>query len=327
MTPNPLKAMSIGPSAYQSLYGDINKGKVHTVFRRVINIIWPDGNLSSISRVDVSNGPANIVTSLPVTSDFTLYGIEPGTLVWIDKNHTMLNIGNLSVSLKNASLWDSPLAQFKAPLPARQINENLVEVGRWVKHSHSNSSGLAELFPHLEALRSGTYLPPAHTDPVTYLAGQAINRLLPALRTADSTNIKESAASLIGLGPGLTPSGDDYLAGLLLSLRIAARLSPESFQHVQNDLSNTIIELAPRLTNNLSCQMLLLAARGTGSELMENMVLALFCASPTKNSLIQAAVDLSAVGASSGFDQLLGIMSGANLYSDYILSKEGYPSN
>lgn len=327
MFPNYLEAVSIGPSAFKSLNGDIKEGKVHTVFRRVINIVWPDGNLSSISRVDVSNGPANIVTSLPVASDFTPYGLGPGTLVWLDTDLTTLNIGSLSVSLKNATLWESPLAHFRAPLPASQIQANLVKVERWLSLLPSKSFGLAELFPHLEALRSGTYLPPAHTDPVTYLAGQAINSLLPALRIADRTSIKESASSLIGLGPGLTPSGDDYLAGLLLSLAIAAKLLPESFQPAQNDLSNTVIELAPRLTNDLSCQMLLFAARGTGSELMENMVLALFCATQTKNSLIQAAVDLSDVGASSGFDQLLGIMSGASLYFSCFQGTDSYPSD
>jgi Protein of unknown function (DUF2877). len=315
--PNHLEAISIGPLAIQSQSGTIKKGKVHTVFRRVINIVWPDGNLSSISRVDVSNGPANIVTNLPVISSFAHYSIEPGTLVWLDTDHTTLTIGSISVSLKNAASWESPLAHFGAPLPPSQIKANLEEVGRWVALTSSKPSGLSELFPYLESLRNGTYLPPAHTDPVTYLAGQAINSLLPALSTADKTRIKESASSLIGLGPGLTPSGDDYLAGLLLSLVAASKLLPESFTASKNILSNTIIELARGLTNDISYQMLVFAAEGTGSELMENMVLSLFCAAQTKNSLIQAAIDLSTVGASSGFDQLLGIMSGASLYSAF----------
>ncbi|MDP4127211.1 MAG: DUF2877 domain-containing protein, partial [Bacillota bacterium] len=276
-----------------------------------------NGSLSSISRVDVSNGPANIVTSLPVTSDFTHYNIEPRTLVWIDTDLKTLYIGCISVSLRNATPWQSPLVNFKAPLLPGQIKSNLEEVERWVNLRSSNPSGLVQLFPFLESLRNGTYLPPALTDPVTYLAGQAINKLLPALQTTDLTSIKDAASSLIGLGPGLTPSGDDYLAGLLLSLAAAAKLLPESFKLVRDNLSNTVIEQASGLTNDLSYQMLLFAAKGTGSELMENMVLALFCATQTNNTLIQAAMDLSGVGASSGFDQLLGIMSGASLYSAF----------
>ncbi|MDR3602392.1 MAG: DUF2877 domain-containing protein [Desulfosporosinus sp.] len=319
MSPNHLEAVSIGPSAIQYQNSDMKTGKVHTLFRRVINIVWPDGSLSSISRVDVSNGPANIVTSLPVTSDFTHYSIEPGTLVWMDTNQTTLYIGCISVSLTNATPWRSPLAHFRDPLPSSQVKANLEELGRWVTLNSINPSGLVQLFPSLESLRNGTYLPPTNTDPVTHLAGQAINSLLPTLRTVDRTSIKESVSSLIGLGPGLTPSGDDYLAGLLLSLTVSSQLMPEFFELAHRDLSNTVIELAPRLTNDLSYQMLVFAARGTGSELMENMVLALFCAPKTGNSLLQSAVDLSAIGASSGFDQLLGIMSGASLYSACLL--------
>ncbi|MDP4127115.1 MAG: hypothetical protein Q8912_09255, partial [Bacillota bacterium] len=140
MFPNHLKAISIGPLAIQSQSLNIIKGKVHTVFRRVINIVWPDGSLSSISRVDVSNGPANIVTDLPINSNFTQYNIEAGTLVWLDTGLTTLNIGNISVSLKNAASWESPLAHFGSPLPPIQIKANLEDVGRWVNLTSSNPS-------------------------------------------------------------------------------------------------------------------------------------------------------------------------------------------
>lgn len=320
MFPYPLEAVSIGPSAIHSQNKDIKKGKVHTIFRRVINIVWSDGSLSSISRSDVSNGPANIVTSLPVTSDFTHYSIEPGTIVWMDTNLKVLYVGCISVSLKNATPWRSPLAHFKATLDPRQVHYNLEELSSWVNVASLNISGLVHLFPYLESLRNGTYLPQAHTEPVTYLAGQAINTLLPALRTGDRTSIKESVSSLIGLGPGLTPSGDDYLSGLLLSLTVFDPLISESFELAQKILRDTIMELAPGLTNDISYQMLVFAVKGTGSEQMENMVRVLFCASQNSNFLIQAAVDLSAVGASSGFDQLLGIMSGASLYTGHLLN-------
>jgi hypothetical protein len=315
MFSNHLEAVSMGPSAIQSQNGDMKIGKVHSLFRRVINIVWPDGNLSSISRVDVSNGPANIVTNLPVNTDFTHYYIKPGASAWIDTDPQTLYIDSICVSLKNAVTWQSPLAHFKSALPPDHVKANLEAVGRWLQQVKSKNYGLSQLLPHLESLLNGTYLPTAHTEPVTFLAGQAINVLLPALYTKDITRIRNAASSLIGLGPGLTPSGDDYLAGLLLSLTACSKVLTSPFKLVQKDLSNTVIESAPGLTNDISRQMLIFAAKGTGSELMENMVLALFCAAQNQNSVIQAAADLSTVGASSGFDQLLGIMSGAGLYS------------
>ncbi|MDD4802427.1 MAG: DUF2877 domain-containing protein [Syntrophomonas sp.] len=311
-----LKAISIGPLAIRRQNGYIPNGKIHSVFRRVVNISWPDGSLSSISRVDISNSPANIVTNLPVSSNFRHYSMVPGTSVHIDMAFKTLFIGNVSISLKDAIPWQSPLTNLRSLITPGHVKLNLEKAVRWVNLQGLNKYGLRQLFTCLDLLRNGTYLPSAHSDLVTYLAGQAINRLLPALYRTDRTIIRDSVASLIGLGPGLTPSGDDYLAGLLLSLTACSRLLPATLRSAQMELVNTVVELTPALTNDISQQMLILAAKGTGSELMENMVVALFGAVQTQNSVTQAASNLSAVGASSGFDQLLGIMSGAILYSD-----------
>lgn len=315
MFANHLQAVSMGPFALKNQKGGIKKGQVHSVFRRVINIAWPNHNLSSISRIDVCNGPANIVTNLPIDSDFGHFDIKPGASVWLDEDAQTLNISNISVTFTNAPLWESPLAHLKASLSLGQLKMNLEEVEEWINLTDTKSSGLALLFPHLEALQKGIYLPSGYSDPLTYLAGQAINVLLPSIHTADTVKIRNSASSLIGLGPGLTPSGDDYLAGLLLSLTAALTIRPKSFELAQNALRKTIIDFAPRLTNDISSQMLFFAAQGMGSQLMENMVVALFNDTQPGNCPSQAAKELTAVGASSGFDQLLGIISGARLFS------------
>lgn len=320
MNSKPLEALSIGQCVFEYLNGFIGKGSVHTIFHRVINISWPDGNLWSISRCDVSNGPANIITNLSLAEDFTRYGIEPGTLVSYDKQNSLLNIGGLSVSLKGGALWKSPLAQHHSPLPAPFVKKNLAEAEGWLRHS-SRSSGLTKLFTHLAALEQGTFSLPRSSDPVLLLTGQALHRLLPGIYSADQAVIAEAAASLIGLGPGLTPSGDDYLAGLLLSLAAGKKSSSgtaaAALGLAHGTLTRVILERAPQLTNDISAQMLSLAVQGTGSELMENMVCALFYEpqSGGPSSPFQAARKLSAVGASSGLDQLLGILSGARIYA------------
>jgi hypothetical protein len=308
---NHLKAVSIGPLAIRNQV----MGKVHSIFRRVVNIVWADGSLSSISRIDICNGSANIVTDLPASSDFVHYGIEPGASVRMEPELKILYVGAISISLNNATLWQSPLAHLRSPLPPHQVKANLKAINNWLDTVESIKYGLNRLFPHLEAMIKGTYLPSADTDPVTYLAAQAINNLLPALCKMDKANITRSAACLIGLGPGLTPSGDDYLAGLMLSLTACSAYLPESIKLAPRLLTDSVIQLVPGLTNDLSRQMLEFAAKGMGSELMENMVFTLFFTTQIENTVLQSAMDLSCVGASSGFDQLLGIMSGAYLYS------------
>ncbi|SHN87019.1 DUF2877 domain-containing protein [Desulfitobacterium chlororespirans] len=315
-----LSALSIGPFALDYLHGSMDKGRVHSVFHRVINILWSDG-LWSISRSDVSNGPANVVTNLPISSDFTLYGIEPGTLVYFKKKEGLLLLGGLSISLEKAVYWQAPLSQNNSLLPVALIKANLSEVESWLRLS-PRSPGLAKLFPHLTALVQGTFALPRSADPVVLLAGQSINCLVKGIYSLDRTIIEEGTCSLIGLGPGLTPSGDDFLAGLLLSLAAAQRAfsvsSAALLPLAHKALSDIIVKHSPGLTNEISSQMLCLASQGTGSELMENMVCALYYGLSPKITPARAAQELCSVGASSGFDQLLGILLGAHLLTDFI---------
>ncbi|AFL99230.1 Protein of unknown function (DUF2877) [Desulfitobacterium dehalogenans ATCC 51507] len=309
-----LSALSIGPFVLDYLRGSRDKGRVHSVFHRVINIFWTDG-LWSISRSDVSNGPANVVTNLPISLDFTLYGIEPGTWVCFEKNKELLLLGRLSISLEKAAFWHPPLSQNNSLLPSALIKNNLSEVESWLRLS-PRSPGLAKLFPHLTTLVQGSFSLPHPADPVVLLAGQSISRLVKGIYSSDRAMIEEGACSLIGLGPGLTPSGDDFLAGLLLSLTAAKRAfsvtSAAALLFAHKVLSDIIVEHSPSLTNEISSQMLFLASQGTGSELMENMVCALYYGLP-KITPARTAQELCSVGASSGFDQLLGILLGAHL--------------
>jgi hypothetical protein len=93
-----------------------------------------------------------------------------------------------------------------------------------------------------------------------------------------------------GLGPGLTPSGDDALAGIFLATRLRG---PETERH--------LVDLATRVdTHEISRAFLTWAARGHSIE-------------PVHRLLAgdgSAAADLLAVGHTSGADLALGLQWG-----------------
>jgi hypothetical protein len=91
-----------------------------------------------------------------------------------------------------------------------------------------------------------------------------------------------------GLGPGLTPSGDDALAGLLLGARL---LAP--------DTEAELVDLAERVdTHEISRSFLSWAARGQSIEPVHRLL-----AGDTS-----AAADLATFGHSSGADLALGLL-------------------
>src|SRR5437016_4248520 len=94
----------------------------------------------------------------------------------------------LALSLEGAELWSPPA--LPAAARGRVPNEGL---GCLVVDAHNSLSGHAQ--PALDALDR-------------WLVGNAL---------------EDEAQALIGLGPGLTPSGDDYLGGVLIALHQLGR--------------------------------------------------------------------------------------------------------
>src|SRR5262249_37413668 len=65
-------------------------------------------------------------------------------------------------------------------------------------------------------------------------------------------------APLLGLGPGLTPSGDDFIGGVLIALALIG------LSALRDRLWSALAPLAPAATNQISCAHLAAAAQGLG---------------------------------------------------------------
>ena len=173
----------------------------------------------------------------------------------------------LAVYLNNSKTWSPPphtpdqpnLEHLKRSARARIPAEGL---GCLVIGAHNALSGHAQ--PALEALER-------------WLVGNAM---------------ASEAAQLIGLGPGLTPSGDDYLCGMLVALRLVGR-------GVQAD--GLWRWLQPRLkegTSAISAAHLAAAAAGEAHEALHDVL----------NGKVNLDA-LNGVGHTSGWDALAGAVA------------------
>jgi hypothetical protein len=100
--------------------------------------------------------------------------------------------------------------------------------------------------------------------------------------------------SLIGLGPGLTPAGDDFVGGAMIALRASgdARLADR--------VAAWALPLAAMNTSRISRAHLECAAQGEGHEHLHA-----FLSAPTRDNLDR----LSRVGHTSGLDAAAGAAS------------------
>jgi len=113
----------------------------------------------------------------------------------------------------------------------------------------------------------------------------------------------------VGLGEGLTPSGDDCLVGLLALLHVTGHLPWLCSPAVRAQFCQYV-----RLgTSQLSGEFVRCALDGHFAEPVVRLMRAL-CALDNGAWLTQAAA-LAAVGHSSGVDAMVGIVLGCRLFA------------
>jgi hypothetical protein len=157
---------------------------------------------------------------------------------------------------------------------------------------------------------------PAAIQPLLNTAGEAGRRLLPAclrLRSAIDTGNDVLVASclrtLIGSGPGATPSGDDALVGLLAVLHRV--WLPERSSGPLSRLRALVPQFIDR-TTIISAHYLLLALAGHFGEHLTNLVDG-YGGGDGDDSARVARV--GETGATSGRDTLVGVAIGLELHA------------
>lgn len=104
----------------------------------------------------------------------------------------------------------------------------------------------------------------------------------------------QAAAGLIGLGPGLTPSGDDLIGGALCALHATGR------SDVAAHLAAWALPLAKAGTNRISHAHLICAAEGACGEAVNDAITALL------SGVLPDLARIDAIGHTSGWDALAG---------------------
>lgn len=121
----------------------------------------------------------------------------------------------------------------------------------------------------------------------------------PFVRRAATLLREQGAAALVGLGPGLTPAGDDFLSGMLLARDMADRTDAGS----ATPLDRTAINAALRRTVPAGASLLRLALAGYPPVYQTSIVDAL-----AAGDVETAVAHALAHGHSSGLDALAGFL-------------------
>lgn len=146
---------------------------------------------------------------------------------------------------------------------------------------------------------AGTGARAAVDDPFLRRAAGAIDRIEQGLLRDCSaqTAFDDGVRGLIGLGPGLTPSGDDFLVGILVAL---AEMQETRLLEI---LSATVGKYAAARTNSISAAHLSAGAEGLGADALHRTIQSILSGG---NGLSGNLSDLANIGHCSGWDAVAG---------------------
>ncbi len=221
-----------------------------------------------------------------------------GGLVQISPGLITILEANLTISTQGATIWQPETA---SPV-IFQHAECLIRIKNFAQeaHQHKQGAGLSGLLPSLLSAPFVGFPSNQHTQDVWDTDIQTIRQGLFRFDVPATIKITEN---ILGRGAGLTPSGDDFLIGLLLALnRWEAVFGPND--QLQN-LNEKIISVAYTKTTTLSANLIECAARGLADERLINALDYLMTgANAAENTLSE----LLNWGNSSGVDALVGMI-------------------
>lgn len=236
----------------------------------------------------------------PLSNSF--YGESAGELLWVGPPGTPLHARTVIAS-------DPP-----SPTAGMPLDVTLAGIASWRPPDLSGPlTGDADAARALQAVFVALGKPRGlgvlltggmGEDPVTARARPHARKLAEACAASDAPAFAEAARPLLGLGSGLTPSGDDFVGGALFARRLMAVGDATAW----NAAVARIVADAAVLTHPISARLLGDLAAGEGWAPLHDLARGL--ARGEVDAAIGAARHLTALGHSSGWDLLTGLLMG-----------------
>lgn len=284
-----VKALSIDYHLDQMLQQPALTLSIHSIFRQTINILIND-NLFTLAHQQLDNAPATAIIDV---NDFSLFSFTTDDLIQVTDSKMM--IGNqLVIDLESAELWKSVRPSF--PTHTKRLEDNL----RFAK-DFIIAKGKADWLDEIHVNENLFY------EEMGRMLREKSTRLLAGFPFEDLATKTTRAEGLLGLGQGLTPSGDDFLMGLMVAF---ATVEENVFN--QKEWAKHVLEKAETKTNLISYQSLKYAERGEARARIGLFIQTLFTGNVRAVERdLKSIID---IGSSSGTDISWGIVRGLQLF-------------
>jgi hypothetical protein len=268
-------------------------GQFHSIFNSCINVTLRDNFLLSLI---LETKPIHSRAVQIYQNDwfyYRLHQIEPGDKIYLNDDRLEIPSLSLLIPFSRSYIWDPE---------------------EWPE---SHKSSISNLWKNAEFIRKVLF--DVDEERILSFPGEfkilfqnRIASLRYAVKENSLSKVIDAIAHLIGFGPGLTPSGDDFMVGFISSYHYLKK-SKFILSINMNDFVEQILLLYKNKTTFISEMMIYEACKGRFFKPIVELMRNLFF-SDQKNSLV-SAYRLTKIGSSSGMDILRGIICGIELYT------------
>jgi hypothetical protein len=286
------RALSVDVELIRLLAEGAVEGSVHSVFRRVVNVMTPGGQLISMCGRGLDDAPWSLRADV---DDWTAWNIETGGVVSADGDAVTVHGGGPRVDLALAQTWTAAAVPITADPP--QLTDRAHRLADVIRIAGVPGGAVAGLAP----------------DRFAALVVERIARGLADIVTAElagnAADLEAAASSLLGLGPGLTPAGDDALTGLALVVA-----QPGSLATTVLPALRRVLQRQTEGTTELSRATLWAALDGRGRQRLLDLVDTLVSHQDPAPPLLREHVGrVIGIGHTSGTDIACGVLAGIEL--------------
>jgi len=291
-TPIAFRALGMGLIARRIL-SQPSEGRVVAAFPSAF-YLGTGTHLICVGTRSIEPGPIHVGTSAAADTDWRALGISSGERVLLSA--TAIRAGQATViPMGSAALW-SPAPPFGA-IDAENARQGLAAFRAGVA-GFSCGGISAHIDPRL---RPGArdHVSLAAAAPITE-ARHWLDGMLNRVEYGPAGNL-DWVDRLIGLGPGLTPSGDDFLGGMMIALHAL------DLGRLSDLLWASISATANGATNPISRALLGAAAEGMGIASIHSGIAALLA--NDQPAIRKSMVAIGRIGHSSGWDAMTGVVT------------------
>ncbi len=210
-----------------------------------------------------------------------------------------------------SKLWDPSPSLPRSPISASEIYQNLGIIAAHIQQHDKNGNAGKFSTTHSQTMFENTQyedMPKAPYKAFQNRIWKATNDLFISISNCNFEDVSKSSYQLIGLGPGLTPAGDDVLSGVMAA-GVFCSLAFKALYFDMQKINTQIISGASGRTTTFSQILLSDASMGEVVRPLGQLLQEILCGND-KALLVSLTRQVMALGESSGRDMLSGIIMG-----------------